>query len=164
MAYRAQFPFSTPPGFRDEWAEYYFDETSVGALAVTLTPGQILANIPLLLSNSSTGTFLTDFLLRGIGIGENAAADNILSLGIRFRDAVGNYLSNDFESLAFYESLNVDAATHGSWFELYEPELPFPKGAVFLIDLINLSTKTNATVNPFPIRIVGVHRFDASTE
>jgi len=159
MKYRAQFPYQTPAGFRDEYAEYYFDEISVPALKVNLTAGQILANIPLVIANSQTGTFSQEFHLRGMQIGLLSGSDNVLPFGIRLRDAVGNYLSNDFVPVAFFEGLNNSAATHGALpGVVFEPELVFPTGGIFLIDLANLSTLT-ASVNPFPITLKGVHRY-----
>lgn len=164
--YRAQFPISTPAGFRDEPAEYFFDPNSISALNSIILAGQQLNNIALVQSNSQQGTFEYDFLLRAIQVGDPT---NSLGLGVRFRDALGNYLSNDYEPIQFYHGLNLNAQL-SAFAEVNEPELLFPAGAVFLVDLANLSSSSitigissaggsGVTFSPFPILLKGVHRF-----
>jgi hypothetical protein len=124
MPYRPQFDFcDTPEGYYDVDFEYVFTPQSTPQLGVTLAPGETSLNIPLQLQTDAP-----EYLIRQIQIGTPQAA-----LSVQFRDAFDNFLSDDFvPSWCFASSAGNNGA-------IQEPEIPCPRGAVILINLLNAS-------------------------
>jgi hypothetical protein len=166
--YRAQFPVATPAGYYDEPAEYFFDTNTLSAFNVIIKAGQQLNNIALVLQNSQQGTFEYDFVLRAIQVGDPQSSNS--GVGVRFRDPLGNYISSDYEPMQFYFAQNLNQQVCG-FAEVNEPELWYPAGAVFFVDLANLSQvqiqlgffqeggEGPFEMAAFPIVLKGVHRF-----
>lgn len=127
MSYRAQFPFLTPPGYRDEPYEYFFDPTNLPALATQLAVGEILiVNLPI-----DVGP---DFYWRGTQI----IPDPTQTVGVQFVDSVGNFLSSSFEPAIFYECFTVNQ-TLGANVEASEPEIVCPGGTVVQLRIQRLA-------------------------
>jgi hypothetical protein len=113
MNYRPQFDSETPAGFVDEEYLYSFD-----IIFPALLSGQEALAFPLVLQSDE------DFQIRSICV---VYASGIL--GVRFRDAFGNQLSDGFVPATDFSpepGLNL------------EPAL-FCRGGVLLLDLKNIS-------------------------
>lgn len=126
---QVQFPFPDPPeGYAWEEFEYSFDSTNTPALATQLATGQSLLNIPLALQSDAP------FLWRGIQVYFPQQF-----LGLRFRDAFGRFLSDDFVPSSAYSSFqSLNGSLPGIGIVLVEPGLECPKGSVILLDLANI--------------------------
>jgi hypothetical protein len=129
MPAQIHYPYPDPPaGYQWEEFEYTFDSTNTPALETQLSAGQTLRSIPLALQTDA------EFLIRAIQI--NNPQQN---LGVRFTDAFGRLISDDFVTSYTYSSFQpVNGSLPGILPVVFEPALPCPKGAVLLIDLANL--------------------------
>jgi hypothetical protein len=131
VIYRPQFPYPTPEGFQDEEFEYYYDSSNTPALnTANLSVGQIVANIPLPLQQDAP------FFWRGLILDNPKAA-----FGVRFRDAAGNYLSDDFVNVGLYSPI-PPGSQHppvGNAPIAIEPEIPCPLGGVLYVDIKRLN-------------------------
>ena len=126
---QVQFPYPDPPsGMQWEEFVYYFDSTNTPGLSTPLVVGQTLLNIPLQLQSDAP------FIIRGIQVN-----DPQQFLGLRFRDAFGRFLSDDFVPSYNYSSFQpLNGSLPGIAFVLVEPGLACPKGSVILVDLANI--------------------------
>jgi len=127
--YRAQFPFLTPAGYRDEPYQYFFDNTSTPSLSLNLAVGQII-DVPLQIEPGP------EFRWRGVTITPPGG----IVVGVQFLDPVGNQLSNDFQPAQFFQALNPDAVTIGGKpGEVLEPEVSCPGGSVIIMRVQRLA-------------------------
>lgn len=120
-----------PTGMMWEEFEYNFDPTNTPILNTQLLPGQTLLNIPLVLQSDAV------FFIRAIQVN-----DPQQSLGVRFRDAFGRYLSSPdtfVPSFTYSSPQPLNGSLPGISVVLIEPPLECPKGSVILLDIANIA-------------------------
>lgn len=128
MSYRQQFPYPTPPKFQDKDFVHYFDQTTIPQLnnALSLAVGGTIIGINLPLQSDAP------FFMRGIKINGPS------NFAVRFRDAHGNYLSDDWVPLPIDYAPN-EQAVWGSNVVEWEPEVICQAGSVILVDVKRVS-------------------------
>lgn len=128
MSYVPQYaPPPTPPGFRDEEFEYFFDSTTTPGLAA-LSTGQSVNKIVLQFQNDA------EFVWRAVQMSGNTGP-----LQIRFYDPFGNELSSVLvEADRAYNGNLQGSAPVGRLPVVFEPELVIPAGGFLMVDILVL--------------------------
>jgi hypothetical protein len=129
--------------------EHFFDFTTLAALAPASGSASPVYSLPLNIDPDA------EFHWRGVKV------DHLLSLnvGIRFRDTLGNYLSDDFVPvwLAFI-SPSLTAYT-GAQSCIHEPEIVCPASSVILLDVCSYDTVPWSSGGLDSILLTGVKRY-----
>ena len=128
MSYRPQYAMPpTPPGFRDEEFEYYFDSTNTPGLQ-PLVSGQKLNKVTLQLQQDA------EFIWRAIEISGNTGP-----LQIRFYDPFSNELSAVTIECdrAYGATLNASEPV-GRLPVVFEPPITCPAGGFLQVDILIL--------------------------
>jgi hypothetical protein len=142
MIYRPQYAYPTPRGFTDEQFSYTFDQSNTPFLnSGNLASGSFIQNIPLPLDRDAA------FLWRGFTILGVNDTDPVMA--VRFRDAAGNYLSDDFVPIDLY-ARPLGLAIVGTLTVIWEPQIECPAGGMLWVDLKNQS---NGAVNTNLVRL-----------
>jgi hypothetical protein len=128
FVYRPQFPFFTPPLYRDKDAVQYFDQVSTPLLnsALNLAVGGMILGIPLQLDADAPFTW------RGIKVNGPA------NFALKFRDPYGNYLSDDWINIPL-EYGPEETSVYGSNVVDIEPAIACPHASVILVDVMRVS-------------------------
>lgn len=127
----------TPPGFRDEEFEYYFDSNNTPGLAALSTPGQTANKITLQLQQDA------EFIWHALEISSlrylRELPANTGPLCVRFYDPFGNELTSVQVEVdrAFGATLNT-AFPIGRLPVVFEPPIRCPAGGFLQIDLLLL--------------------------
>jgi hypothetical protein len=146
LSFRPQFAFPTPAGVRDEQFTYTFDATNTPALSGTIPTLQTRESIPLLLQPD------TEFRWRAVKISARGGS----SLGVKFQDPYGNFLSDDFIPCnAGYTPSGLGGLV-GSQPVVLESEIVCPPGGVVWAYLEN-PTGGTYTID-IEIALLGVKR------
>ena len=125
--YRPQRAIITPPGYRDELFAYPI----LGAQFGLVPSQQQITSIPIPMDRDYP------FYLCGVAYG----TDLLSPIGLRFRDAWGTYLSDDYCTATLYAyPVNTGGAFGGGFIPVFEPPILMPAGSIPLVDLKNMST------------------------
>lgn len=146
-AFRPQYAFRTPPGFRDETFHYIFDGTTNPALGASLGSSQTTRDNYLQTQNDA------EFIIRAWKILSPALGAS--SLQIQVRDAFGNYLSFVFVPLSCYLTPS-GAPVVGFLPVSMEAELVVPASGFVAVNFENLTT---GGATPPKLMLLGVKRY-----
>jgi hypothetical protein len=147
--YRPQFAYPCPRGYEDGDFDHYFDYRNTVLLNNTsLAAGLTVLNIQLNLQTDHP------FFIRGIQVKAVNAGDPVISA--QFKDAHGNYLSDDFVPL----DLSVAPDGQAQFFTnvVFEPALPCLAGSVVWMNLKNQTSSTQ-DLTKVRVTISGVKRY-----
>lgn len=151
MSYRPQRAIITPPGYRDEEFIYPVLGSQIGVLAA----GQEITNVPIPMDRDYP------YFWTGVAYSTNAPS----SIGLRFRDAYGTYLSDDYCSTTLYCYPANDGtffgAFGGGFIALFEPPILCPAGSIPLVDFKNLTTVGGSGASPYDFELRGFKRLKA---
>lgn len=147
MSYRPQRAMLTPPGYRDEEFIYPILGSQIGSIAAGLE----VTNIPLPMDRDYP------YFWTGVAYSSNVAS----SIGLRFRDAYGTYLSDDYCSSTLYlypANDGAAAAFGGGFIAVFEPPVICPAGSIPLVDFKNLTATGGAAATPIDFELRGFKR------
>jgi hypothetical protein len=164
LIYRPQFAYPTPPGFRDQEFQFFYDSSILPQLDPQIGDPNPILSLPLTVDPDAP------FYWRGVKI-NNPLLGNY---GLRFRDPFGNYLacsalngnnsptptSDDFVPAWLAYVIPSPSSLAGGMPCIHEPEICCPAKSVVFVDLFSFDSVPWTTGGPKGIFLCGVKRYD----
>ena len=150
-AYRPQFAFAVPRGYRDETFHYSFDATTNPALGRAVPAGGAALNNVLQTQNDAP------FVVRAVKVtGSSLAVPPASTLQLQVKDAAGNLLSARSIPLSCYLT-PAGVVVVGSLPVPIEPGLHIPASGFLQVDLVDVSGLGSDV--PVHFTLLGVKRY-----
>jgi hypothetical protein len=161
LIYRPEFAYSTPPGFRDQEFEHFYDTTSTPGFNPA-TGTQSVLNIPLNIDTDA------EFRWRGIRLkftDSDEDLSGIANIGLRWRTPEGAYLSPSSDTSPFgfvpvylaYITPKNDNNVNGGMSCIIEPEIICPAASVVWLDMFSFDLGVSGYLQF--LWLTGVKRF-----
>lgn len=140
MIWHPQYIIETPDGFQDEPYSYAFNQT---AFNFSLAAGQEVIGLPMQMDQDA------DFYLCSIAF-IFPGTSNLKWLGIKLRNAYGQYMSDDYLSVigfGFAAGSTNSPFSSGGFTDVFETPDYQKAGAILMLDVKNQSDTTAFTFN-----------------